>query len=266
MPALAMSPATAVLRAAAVGRAARRRPALSVTLAAVGAGAVVVTAFGTAFGSAPEPPEFRTPPAAAPQPSAATKPAAAHSGLAPYEPPVPASAPRTGRGTRTGMSAGPSEAPSPTPSSGSSGPTMAPGTSAAPAAATPAGTTRSATGALSSGTPEKAASISIGQPGDGETVAANASVSGEADLPDGHQIWLLWRHGAGAHHVAAACRAGRTFSCGPAGLESGGDDTFTLTAIVVDPPTGRTLDEGQSLDTLPAHVARSEITVRRAAA
>ncbi|GAA4945057.1 hypothetical protein GCM10025331_35320 [Actinoplanes utahensis] len=247
---------------AAVRREARRRPGLSVVFAAVAAGAVIVSVFG----AAPAPAEFRMPPVAVPQPSAVKVSAAAvHSGLAPYAPPGEPSADQTTRGGRTGGARDARGVPSTVPSTKAGAVSALPSASSAPAGTTPAQTSAT-TGSASAGTPEKAASIRIGQPGDGETVPPGVTVSGDADLPDGHQIWLLWRHGAGSYHVAGACRAGRAFTCGPAGLESGGEDGFTLTAIVVDPPTGRTLSAGDSRDALPAHAARDDVTVRRAAA
>ncbi|SDT41567.1 hypothetical protein SAMN04489716_3689 [Actinoplanes derwentensis] len=123
-----------------------------------------------------------------------------------------------------------------------------------------------ATGLTATGTVERTASIGFSQPRDGDTITAAATVSGSADLPDDHQVWLLRRHGAGtAYQVVGACPSGWSFTCGPAGLESGGEDTFQLAVVVVDPATARTLSVGQSRDTLPSSLARSEVTVRRAA-
>ncbi|MDI6102172.1 hypothetical protein QLQ12_26490 [Actinoplanes sp. NEAU-A12] len=84
----------------------------------------------------------------------------------------------------------------------------------------------------------------FGQPRDGDTLTAGAAVSGNVDLPEGQQVWLLWFHGAGnAYHMVGSCRAGRTFTCGDLGLESGGDDS-TLVVVVVDQGAGRSLSAG----------------------
>ncbi|MBW6434708.1 hypothetical protein KZ829_13275 [Actinoplanes hulinensis] len=247
---------------AALGWAARKRPALSVTFAAVGLGAVVASVFGLA----PERAEFRPPPASGTRAPTTAKASvgAAHVGIAPYAPTSAASGDQVTPGTRSGRARNGRSSASPSSGGGTSADSLV---SAGPATPTPRGAkARNLTGPAGSGTPETA-SIRLGQPSDGGTFNAGTSIIGSADLPADHQIWLLWRQGAGSYHVGGACRGGRTFTCDPPGLESGGDDTFQLTVVVVDPDTGRTLHSGETRDALPSHLARHDvtITVRRSA-
>ncbi|MDI6100797.1 hypothetical protein QLQ12_19480 [Actinoplanes sp. NEAU-A12] len=259
-------PDTAALgrMAATLSREARKRPVLSVALAAAGVGAVVVPAFG----ASPEAPEFRPAPVIASQAPVVTASAgAAQPGLAPFVAPSATAAGYPMPGTRLGTAGRRTGSPALVPPAGGRVVTAVPGASALPTRTAPAGArTPAMRKQARAGTPEKAASVSFSKPGEGETVTAATTVSGSAELPTDHQVWLLWRHGGGtAYHVVGACRGGRSFVCGPAGLESGGDETFQLTALVVDPAVARTLSAGASRDALPSHLARSEITVRRAA-
>jgi hypothetical protein len=235
---------------------------LGLAVVAAGLGAVVVSTAGRPSG----PPEFRPPPGAVTQPSAAGPSAAAGKAvLAPYArssaagPRLAPGLPAAARDSRNGTAA-------PEPSATARRGRVLPGMSARPANRPPARTgTRAVTGARG-GLPEKAASISIGEPGDGATVSGAVTVSGTADLPEGHQVWLLWQQGpSGSHHVGGACRGGRTFVCGSVSLAGGGDDTFLFTAVVVDPSTAAALTAGATRESLPGHVTRSEVTVRRTA-
>ncbi|HWS33193.1 MAG TPA: hypothetical protein VN408_10675 [Actinoplanes sp.] len=134
-------------------------------------------------------------------------------------------------------------------------------TASPPSSPGPVASDRTATGTV-----ERRASVGFSHPRDGDTVTSSAPVSGSADLPDRHQVWLLRRHGTGAaYQVVGTCRGGWNFTCGPADLDTGGDDSFQLTVIVVDPETARSLSAGQSRAVLPGNLAASEITVRRAA-
>ncbi|MBB4750737.1 hypothetical protein [Actinoplanes lobatus] len=247
---------------AALGWAARKRPALSVTFAAAGLGAVVASVFGLA----PERAEFRPPPVSGLRAPTTAKASAdaAHAGIAPYAPTSAAAGEQVTPGTRSGRARNGRSSARPSSSGSMSADSLV---SADPATPKPRGAkARDHTGPAGSGTPETA-SIRLGQPSDGGTLSAGTSITGSADLPANHQIWLLWRQGAGSYHVGGACRGGRTFTCDPPGLESGGDDTFQLTVVVVDPDTGRTLHAGETRDALPSHLARHDITitVRRAA-
>ncbi|GAA0464210.1 hypothetical protein Aca07nite_25880 [Actinoplanes capillaceus] len=247
---------------AALGWAARKRPALSVTFAAAGLGAVVASVFGLA----PERAEFRPPPASGMRAPTTAKASvdAAHVGIAPYAPTSAAAGDQVTPGTRSSRARNGRSSARPSSDSGTSADSLV---SADPATPTPRGArARDVTGPAGSGTPETA-SIRLGQPSDGGTLSTGTSITGSADLPADHQIWLLWRQGAGSYHVGGACRGGRTFTCDPPGLENGGDDTFQLTVVVVDPDTGRTLHAGETRDALPSHLARHDITitVRRAA-
>ncbi|MBO3742238.1 hypothetical protein [Actinoplanes flavus] len=253
---------SATVNLAALGWAARKRPALSVTFAAAGLGAVVASVFSLA----PERAEFRPPPASGMRVPTTAKASAgsSHAGIAPYAPTSAAAGDQATPGTRSGRARNGRSSARPS----SSGSTPANSlVSADPATPAPrGGKARDFAGPAGPGTPETA-SIRLSQPNDGGTVGAGTSITGSADLPADHQIWLLWRQGAGSYHVGGACRGGRTFTCDPPGLENGGDDTFQLTAVIVDPDTGRTLHAGETRDSLPSHLARHDITitVRRAA-
>ncbi|MEU4620947.1 hypothetical protein AB0G04_13340 [Actinoplanes sp. NPDC023801] len=248
----------------ALGRMVRKPSVVGVAIAAASLGGVVVWTAG----SSAETPEFR-PPAAVTVPPAVTPSATAtaKTGLAPYVPPA-ATGNRLVPGPRASMPGARTGSRSSAPATTSRARKVLPGTRSRPAGTAPARPVKRSTARLrGAGMPEKAATISIGQPGDGETVSSSATVTGTVDMPDGHQVWLLRRQGAGgAHHVVGVCRGARSFVCGPAGLESGGDETFQLTVIVVDPATAAALTAGTTRDSLPANVARSEVTVRRAAA
>jgi hypothetical protein len=235
---------------------------LGLAVVAAGLGAVVVSTAGRPSG----PPEFRPPPAAVTQPSAAGPSAAAgKAGLAPY-PRSSVAGPRLAPDLRVPARGSRNGTPAPEPSATARRARVLPGVSARAANRPPAGkATRPATGARG-GLPEKAASISIGEPGDGATVSGAVTVSGTTDRPEDHQVWLLWRQGSsGSYHVDGACRGGRTFVCGSVTLAGGGDDAFVFTAVVVDPATASALHAGATRDGLPAHVARSEVNVRRSA-
>ncbi|GAA1610103.1 hypothetical protein GCM10009828_042450 [Actinoplanes couchii] len=233
----------------AVGREARRRPVLTVGLMTVGVGAVAASAFGMA----PDGPQFRPPPLAAAHTPAPADASGVYSGLAPYEPPAP-----TGRHRSATVDDQLGEA-SPPPT----GLTAPSGSGVKTSTPVPSGVTT--TDLTATGTVGRTASIGFSHPRDGDTLAANARVSGSADLPPHHQVWLLRRHGAGTpYRVVGACPGGWSFTCGPAGLETGGDENFQLTAVVVDPSTARTLRPGQSRALLPANVAHSEIKIKRA--
>ncbi|MEV0900116.1 hypothetical protein [Actinoplanes sp. NPDC049802] len=245
---------------AVVGQATRKRPALSVTLAAVGLGAVVASAVGLSPGRA----EFRPPPAAGTQApvTAEASAAAAYSGIAPYARTPPAAGDHLEPGTRPGRGKNGRSSPS-SPANGST-PADPLASIVPPAPDQPGAGVRESTGPARARAPETA-SISIGRPNDGDTLTAGTTVSGEAGLPAEHQIWLLWRHGTGSYHVAGACRGGRSFTCDTPALERGGDEIFQLTVVVVDADTGRGLRAGETRDALPGHLARHDVTVRRPA-
>jgi hypothetical protein len=255
---------TAVLGRAtvAVNREAHRRPVLAAALAVAGLGAVVVSASGPGAAA----PEFRPPPAAVMSaPPVQVSAAAVHTGLAPYAPPAEVEAPRS-PSPRSASPSGRSGSPTPVPSITDEDAAVLSGVRDLPSEKTPIGAApRTATDAVSSGTPAAAASVTVGEPREGETITAATTVSGTAEMPGDHQVWLLSRHGSGAYRVEGACRGGNNFTCGPATLDSGGDDTLQLTAVVVDPSTARSLQAGETRDGLPASLARSDVTVRRAA-
>ncbi|MEU4160267.1 hypothetical protein [Actinoplanes sp. NPDC026670] len=247
---------------AAVNREARRRPALSAALVVAGLGVVIVSVSGP--GSAA--PEFRSPPVAAmATPSVQVSAAAVYTGLAPYAPPVRA------RGSlspspRTSGPAGRSGSPSPVPSVTDDAATVLSGVRELPPEKTPTGAApRTAADPVGPATPVTA-TVAVTEPRDGDSVTTATTITGTAELPAGHQVWLLSRHGSGSYRVEGACRGDRSFTCGPATLDGGGDDTFQLTAVVVDPATARALQAGETRDSLPTHLARSEVTVHRAPA
>jgi hypothetical protein len=249
--------------AGAVLREARRRPALSAALVVAGLGAVVVSI--SAPGAAA--PEFRSPPVVAVStPQVHVSAAAVHTGLAPYAPPTAADGPLSPSPRAAGPS-GQSGPASPVPSVTDDDTAVLSGVRDLPAEKTPTGAaTRTATDPAGAGDSAATASVSLSEPHEGTAVTAATTVSGTADMPEGHQVWLLSRHGSGAYRVEGACRGERTFTCGPAGVESGADETFRLTAVVVDPVTARSLQAGETRDDLPANLAHSEVTVRRTAA
>ncbi|GIE32418.1 hypothetical protein Ait01nite_054630 [Actinoplanes italicus] len=250
-----------------VGSSRPRRKALflGLAVAAAGLGVVVVSTTGQSSGSA----EFRSPPAVPAQASAAGPSAAAkQGGLAPYAR-ASVAGPRLVPDTRMPVRAGRNGSAAPEPSATARRTRVLPGQSARPAKRATARTaTRTGAGTRArSGLTEKAASISIGEPGGGATVSGPVSVSGTVDMPEGYQVWLLSRQGAtGSYQVEGACRGQRAFVCGSAGLAGGGDDTFEFTTVVVDSATAATLHAGATRDSLPTYVARSEVTIRRAAA
>ncbi|MFC7533337.1 hypothetical protein [Actinoplanes sp. GCM10030250] len=129
------------------------------------------------------------------------------------------------------------------------------------------GQKKSGKGRFAGGTPRaETASVRVSSPGDGATLSGTADVSGTAYHPDGYQVWLLSRHGAGGRFIAeGACRGERDFTCDPVRLDRGGDDLFLLDVIVVDPATAKTIRTGESLDALPQHLARDAVTVQRQA-
>ncbi|MEV6304690.1 hypothetical protein AB0M02_35135 [Actinoplanes sp. NPDC051861] len=202
-----------------------------------------------AVGVTPSPSDVASPDVVAPR------------GLAPFAPYEPAEADRVA-----------SSSPPPRPDQSSGVPSAVPAVTDPMVAAEPtAGATvaqpvpQRATGRPSGGTPRtEAASVRLGSPGDGETLAGTAGVSGTAVLPDGHQVWLLSRQGqSGQFRTEGACRGGRSFVCDPVRLDRGGEDLFLLDVIVVDPPTARTLQTGGSLEALPRYAARDGVTVQR---
>jgi hypothetical protein len=247
---------------AGAGRPRRKALYLGLAVAAAGLGAVVVSTAGQSS----RPAEFRSPPAVTTQASAAGPSAAAkQGGLAPYAR-ASVAGPRLAPDTRMPVRAGRNGSAAPEPSATARRTRVLPGQSARPANRGPARTATRTGSGTRSGLTEKAASISIGEPGGGATVSGPVSVSGTVDMPEGHQVWLLSRQGAtGSYQVEGACRGQRAFVCGSAGLAGGGDDTFEFTTVVVDPATAATLHAGATRDSLPAYVARSEVTVRRAA-
>ncbi|WP_433795466.1 hypothetical protein [Actinoplanes sp. CA-252034] len=248
---------------AAVNRGARRRPALSAMLVVAGLGAIVVSVAGPGAAA----PEFRTPTAVVTgTPSVQVSAAAVYTGLAPYAPPAPAEGPLP-PSPRISPSGVPNGSPSPVPSVTDENAAVLSGVRELPSEKAPTGAvTRTFTDPTGAPSTAATASITLGEPRGGETVTAATVVSGTADMPDDHQVWLLSRHGAGAYRVEGPCRGGRSFTCGPVTLDSGGDDTFLLTTVVVDPATARTLQAGETRDSLPVGLAHSEVTVRRSAA
>ncbi|MFC4070953.1 hypothetical protein [Actinoplanes subglobosus] len=247
----------------ALHREVRRRPALSTAVGAAALGLVIVSV--AAPGAAA--PEFRSPPAAVMSaPSIPVSAAAVYTGLAPYEPPEPDDD-RVSPSPSTSAVAGRSGSPAPVPTVTDDAATVLSGVRDMPAETAPAGAaTRSVADPAVGSAPEVKASVAVGEPRDGESITAATPVTGIADMPDGHEVWLLSRHGSGGYRVEGACRGGHSFTCGPATLESGGDADFELTALVVDPATARGLQAGETRDGLPAHLARSQVAVRRAAA
>ncbi|MEU8662290.1 hypothetical protein [Actinoplanes philippinensis] len=248
---------------AAVNREARRRPALSAALVAAGLAAVVVSIAGPGTAA----PEFRTPPTVVmATPSAQVTAAAKHTGLAPYEPPAPAEGPLSAS-PRASASFGPSGLPAPLPSIAGGDATVLSGVRELPPEKTPNGAlNRTSVDPPGVSATPATASVIVGEPREGDSITAATSITGVADMPKDHQVWLLSRHGSSAYRIEGACRGDRSFVCGPATVESGGDDTFQLTAVVVDPATARGLQAGETRDVLPANLARSEVTVRRAVA
>ncbi len=260
----ALGRAVAVLvdSAGPLARQARKRPVLTVGLVTVGVGAVAASAFGTA----PAGPEFRPPPIAAVEaPAVDASATAAVPGLAPYERPTGG----TGSGPVPGKRS-PSSAVDRNGSPPRSTPAV-PGADPAPPGVRNVPARRSSPGAAVPvpGSPaatrlaDRTAAISFGQPRDGDLISAVTPVSGTAELPRNHRIWMLSRAGAdGAYLVEGACRGGRNFTCGAVSLESG--EVLRLTVIIVAPATARTLSAGEFREVLPAYRARSEITIRRA--
>ncbi|BBH69009.1 hypothetical protein ACTI_56940 [Actinoplanes sp. OR16] len=92
------------------------------------------------------------------------------------------------------------------------------------------------------------ASVSIESPQDGETVEETVTVSGEAEVPDGHQVYLL----TGSDQETSTCQGESHFVCGPVAIDDG-EETVPL-AVVVAP-------EGDAA----AATARDQITVQRTA-
>ena len=249
---------------AAFGRLTRERPAVSAGFAAAGLGVIVVSVVALT----PAPPEFRQPPVAATQSPTTARPssAAAQVGLAPYATPGAAAAEDLApRGSRARISPKGSRFAA-SPMAGATG--LAVDGSGADLVGTipPDRDSRVAATPATTRTAARTASIRLGQLRDGDTISGSTSLNGYAELPADHQVWLLWRHAGGAYHVVGACRGGRSFTCGPAALESGGDDSFQLTVIAVGPTAARSLQAGESRDSLPEHVARVDIDVRRASA
>ncbi|MEU4688835.1 hypothetical protein [Actinoplanes sp. NPDC023714] len=120
------------------------------------------------------------------------------------------------------------------------------GVAAETPAATPGRRARKAT--PDAGRTAAAASVSIASPRNGESVEENVTVSGEAEVPDGHQVYLL----TGTDQATTSCAGEGHFVCGPVTLDDG-EETVPL-AVVVAP-------EGDAGDA----VARDEITVQRPA-
>jgi hypothetical protein len=92
------------------------------------------------------------------------------------------------------------------------------------------------------------ASVRIASPQDGANVEESVTVSGEASVPAGHQVYLL----AGNDQAASSCRGKSHFVCGPVSLDSD-DETVQLAVVVA--ADGGTGDAA----------ARDEVTVQRPA-
>jgi hypothetical protein len=246
---------------AALHREVRRSPALSAVFAVAGLGLVVVS-ISTPGAAAPE---FRSPPAAVMStPSMHASAAAVYTGLAPYEPPVPDDDPRSPN-PRASLPDNRSVSPVPLPSATDDAAAVLSGVREVPAEATPTGAAPRSVADMAGAVTPEAVSVAVGQPRDGESVAAATTVTGTVAMPDGHEVWLLSRHGNGAYRIEGACLGGSSFTCGPVTLDSGGDDAFQLTAVVVDAATARGLQAGETRDGLPTTLAHSGVTVRRAA-
>ncbi|BEL07576.1 hypothetical protein Q0Z83_057670 [Actinoplanes sichuanensis] len=233
-------------------------------LVVAGLGAVIVSVSGPGAAA----PEFRSPPVAAMStPSVQVSAAAVYTGLAPYAPPAPAPAPGSlSPSPRTSGPDGRSGPPSPVPSLPDDDATVLSGIRELPPEKTPTGAATRTAAEPAGRIAPVTATVAVTEPRDGASVSATTTVTGTADMPADHQVWLLSRHGSGSYRVEGACPGDRNFTCASVALDGGGDDTFQLTTVVVDPAIARTLQAGETRATLPAHLAGGEVTVHRAAA
>jgi hypothetical protein len=238
------------LGAARKSRRLRNRRNASMAFAATGL-IVVVSGAWALLSSDPGDPTFAGAAPAPPAASASADPAGADpaAGLAPLQPTGDDVTSAPGETAGAGATSDPVVAePSGDPATSEPRPSAHPSTEPGPARATMKATTATRAPKADSKPKKLAASVSIASPRNGANVEESVTVSGEAEVPDGHHVYLL----AGTAQSASSCEGRRHFVCGPVTLD-GDEESVQLTVVVAAEDDGG------------AEAARAEVTVQRPA-